>query len=272
MTAFDSATALAARSAPGDEVAEFAWEVPDGWQQGRGAWGGLSVGAIVRAVTLTEPDAARTARTISLQISAPALVGAHRVQVRPVRIGSGMSTWSATVTTAAGAPVASGVVITGAARRGAADRDESAWGALTPPRAPRPDDVPVVDTAPPFPVFTRHLAYRLIAGHPLEGGPAATLGWIGFREPPAWSDVSLLALMDAWYSVTLVPLADFTPLGTVNFTANLLVDPRTLPPGEPLLHDGFVSAAREGYASEHRRLWTVDGRLAVDNLQTIVVG
>ncbi len=58
----------------------------------------------------------------------------------------------------------------------------------------------------------------------------------------------------------------------MNFTANLLVDPATVADGDLLLHESFVTAAADGFASEHRRLWTPDGRLAVDNLQTMVIG
>ena len=61
-------------------------------------------------------------------------------------------------------------------------------------------------------------------------------------------------------------------MATVNFTANLLVDPASVDGAEPLLNQSFVTAAADGYASEHRRLWTPDGRLAVDNLQTMVIG
>jgi len=104
------------------------------------------------------------------------------------------------------------------------------------------------------------------------GDVAETLGWIDYRDPVTPSDISLIALVDAWYSVNLVPLRELLPISTVNFTANLLIDPATLAAGEPLLHHGLVSGFGDGYTSEQRRLWTADGRLAVDNLQTIVVG
>ena len=273
MTAFDHATSLTPRTAEaGGDTAEFGWTVPDGWQQGRGAWGGLVIGAIVRAVMATEPDPARTARSVSLQISAPALVGEHSVRVTPVRIGSGMSTWAAAVTDASGSRVAGGSVITGVARNASADWDEAEWSPLTPPAAPPAAEVPIMPTRPPFPTFTQHCEYRIARGLPLQGGPAETLGWIAYRDAPTWTDISLLALADAWYSVTLVPLSEMARIGTVNFTANLVIDPSSLMPGEPLLHHGIVSASRGGYASELRRLWTADGRLAVENLQTLVVG
>ena len=61
-------------------------------------------------------------------------------------------------------------------------------------------------------------------------------------------------------------------VATVDFSAAVLVDPASIAPDALLLHHSFVSAAADGFTREHRRLWTADGRLAVDNVQTIVIG
>ncbi|MCF8556844.1 MAG: thioesterase family protein [Candidatus Nanopelagicales bacterium] len=271
MTSFDTAIALSPLGGKGSGLL-FSWQVPDGWQQGRGAWGGLAIGAMTRAVELSESDPQRSVRTVSLQLCAPAMVGAHVVQVQPVRLGSGMSTWSVTVTDAAETTVATGSIITGAARASSIGRDERAWSAVSAPTAPAAPDVTVVDTPPPFPTFTQHLAFAPVAGYPLAGIPAQTLGWIDYRSPVIPSAASLLALVDGWYTATLVSLTELVNIATVNFTATLLMDPSEIVTGEPLLHHGIVSASRDGFASEQRRLWTADGRLAVDNLQTMAVG
>jgi len=271
MTAFESATALTPEATVADG-ATFTWDVPDGWQQGRGAWGGLVVGAVVGAVTLTEPDDGRRARTLSVQISRPAMVGPHHVRVRAARIGSRVSTWEVAVTDADDAVVADATVIAGRARPGAADRDEVSWGPVPPPDVAPAAEVPVLTTGPPFPVFTQHCTFGVVDGMPMQGERAETLGWIGYREPPPWTEASVLALADAWYPVGLVPLREFVPMGTVNFTANLVIDPASLVPGDPLVHHAVAGATHDGYASELRRLWTAGGRLAVENLQTIVIG
>ncbi len=263
---FDDATALQSDAGP------FGWNVPDGWQQGRGSWGGLPIGAMVRAVELTQADPTRPVRAVTAHLAAPALVGPHRISVAPVRIGSAVSTWEARLLAHDGDVVATAVVVTGAPRRPAQGRDESAWSPLTMPDAPPADAVPVAETPPPFPPFTRHVEFRVLRGLPLQGGTAETLGWVGYRTDVPWTAASTVALVDAWYSVTLVALAELGPIATITFAATLLVDPATLPPGARLLHHGLVGAARDGYASEQRRLWAPDGRLVVDNLQTIAVG
>lgn len=267
MSAFAEATSLTAPSADGDGRT-FTWEVPDGWQQGRGAYGGLPIGAMVSAVDQTDPD--RPVRSVSLQLAGPALVGSHTVRVQPIRIGSRMSTWAVSVEADEGL-VASGSVITGIAR----SPDEGAKanvGAAEMPTAPPSDRVPIVDTPPPFPTFTQHLSFAPVSGLPLSGGSPETTGWVNFREPARPTAASLLALADGWYTATLIPMRELRPIATVNFAATLLVDPDTLDAEEPLLHHGLVTATRDGFASEQRRLWTADGRLAVDNLQTMAVG
>jgi len=246
--------------------------VPDGWHQGRGSWGGLPIGAMIRAVTLAEADADRTVRTVGLQIAAPAFPGPHTVSASPVRIGSRMSTWTVAIHSADAGYVGGGTVITGVSRAAAEGLDVSRWSPLVAPEASPADAVAIAETPPPFPEFTTKFEYRVQSGFPLMGDVAETLGWIDYRDPVTPSDISLIALVDAWYSVNLVPLRELLPISTVNFTANLLIDPATLAAGEPLLHHGLVSGFGDGYTSEQRRLWTADGRLAVDNLQTIVVG
>jgi len=264
---FDAATAV---TAVGPQ--QYAWTVPDGWQVGRGAWGGLVVGALIRAVVATEPDPNRTVRSVTLQLVAPAMTGRHRIQVDPVRIGSAMSTWSAALSGDDGSAVAAMSAILGSARTSDPDHDHARWGTATRPVAPAAVDVDPAPTGPPLPVFTQHMAMRPVKGLPMSGGPAETVGWVDYAIPGPATAASLIALVDGWWPASLPLLSRMPRIATVNFTANLLIDPRSLAEGEPLLFHSFVAAADDGFTSEHRRLWTTDGRLAVDNLQAIVVG
>lgn len=211
-------------------------------------------------------------RTISVQMVAPAVVGPHLIETRIVRRGSAMSTWSAVLVTPSGDVVASMVAITGGARQAVRTQDGSEWGTTVAPGVPPSESLQPVPSGPPFPVFTRHLDMRPVSGVPFAGGPAASVGWLRLLTQPTPSAAVLLALVDAWWPASLPMLAEMPRISTVNFTANLLVDPATVPAGEHLLHQSFVTAAADGFASEHRRLWTADRRLAVDNLQTMVVG
>ncbi len=267
METFETATALTRR---GDDT--YSWLIPDGWQQGRGAWGGLVVGALLRAVEASEPDLDRTIRSVSASLVAPAVVGEHIIRTAVVRRGSAVTTASATLTDGSGVQVATATVIMGAPRSVEGEPDYASWAMLSAPEAPAPSEVPVLDLAPPIgPAFLQHFAPRVVAGVPAEGGRAETLGWIDYAQAVTPSAASVLALVDAWWPASLVARDSMRPVATVGFTANLVVEPSTLRAGEPLLHHAFVSAADEGYTSEHRRLWTAEGRLVVDNLQSIVM-
>jgi hypothetical protein len=267
MEDFDSAAAL--RRVSGDT---FDWQVPEGWQQGRGAWGGLVAGALVQAVTLSEPDAARRVRAVSAQLVAPAVVGAHRIEVACLRRGSATSTWTTVLTDGEDRLVATLTAILGTGRDLDDAPDVASWRMAPMPDLPALDLVPELPLGPPLgPVFARRLRMHPVSGVPTMGGPPETAGWVGYRVPPIPSAAALIALVDAWWPASLPAMPKMRPVATITIAANLMVDPADVGFDQMLVHHGFVSAAQDGYISETRRLWTADGRLAVENLQSIVV-
>lgn len=249
------------------DACAFGWEVPDGWQQDRGAWGGLVVAAIVRAAALSDPG--RPVRTVSTQIPAPVLVGPHRVEATSVRRGSSLSVWSVVIRPKTGGAVAIGTVLLGEAR--VPELGTQAWGVAGRPAAPAWGDVPVVEVGPPIgPVFARHVIFRVVDGIPFSGGTAEALGYVALREPQPWDAATLLGLVDAWWPASFTRLSAPRPAATISFEAHLQCDPDEVPQ-EPLLYSSVVQAAREGYTTERRTLWHPDGRLIVENLQSIAV-
>ena len=229
------------------------------------------VGALVRAVALSEPDPARTVRSVTAHLMEPALAAVHAIEVEAIRRGSAMSTWRAVLRSADGDVVAELVAIAGAARA-FADDVPGPWGVASRPEAPAPDLVPRMPAGAPFPVFTQHLDMRPVAGIPLAGGPAECVGWVGYDEPVAPTAAALLALVDGWWPASLALLPAMPRIATVAFAATLLADPAGVDLDDVLLHHSFVTGALGGYTSEHRRLWSPQGDLLVDNVQTIVVG
>jgi len=263
---FDSAVALQ----PAGE-GRLSWTVPDGWQQGRGAWGGLVVGAMARAVVASEPDHDRILRSVTAELVAPAVAGEHTIDVACVRRGSAVSTWKAVLTDEGDRTVAVMTAVLGATRRVDPAPDYDAWQTVAPPPAPAPDGLPSIDlTGLGGPVFMRHIDMRPVSGIPGEGRRPEAVGWVSLREAVPMDATALVALVDAWWPAGLVAMTALRPIATVAFAANLVMDPVDVPSG-PLLHHSFVTAAAEGFTSEVRRLWTPDGRLVVDNLQSIVL-
>ena len=73
------------------------WSVPEGWRQGRGAWGGYAITAMAEHVEQLE-DPSRVLRTLSAQIMEPVTVGDYLMQTKCLREGSALSTWAVTIT------------------------------------------------------------------------------------------------------------------------------------------------------------------------------
>ena len=267
MENFDAACALI-------ELADgsFSWDIPDGWHVGRGAWGGLVAGALVRAVTTREDERARVVRSVSAEFAAPARVGPHTITATRLRRGSTLSTWNVVAVDGEGGPVARLTAVVAEARPSAADIDVSSWGMLPPPPAPDAADVPVVAIEPPLgPEFGRQVEFRPVTGLPYSGPSARALRYGRLKDTVPHTAASLLGLVDAWWPATLAMLDRVRPIATVNFSANLMVDPATIAADELLLYEGTAAGAADGFTSEQRRLWAADGRLVVDNLQSIVL-
>lgn len=214
----------------------------------------------------------RTIRSVTSHMMAPVPVGALQVSTEVLRAGSGMTTLRTVMTDSAGELCVDTVSIWGFDRALDIDPPYEMWGIAGMPEAPMWTDVSVVPVAPPIgPVFAQNLVYRPVEGFPMSG-TARNVGWIGLPSaPPAWDGAHLLGLIDAWWPGAISRASTIHPMATVAFSAQLLVDPSTVNPAEPFLHESWISRASGGYVAEIRRMWTPDGRLAVENLQAIAI-
>ncbi|HSN33980.1 MAG TPA: acyl-CoA thioesterase domain-containing protein, partial [Ideonella sp.] len=79
-------------------VSQSRWraEIPEGWQQGRGAFGGLVLGVLCRAMEAAEPE--RATRTLTGDLCGPVLPGAAEIEVVELRRGSNQTNLRATLT------------------------------------------------------------------------------------------------------------------------------------------------------------------------------
>jgi hypothetical protein len=239
------------------------WDVPAGWRQGRGAYGGLVVATLARAIDARIGDPSRPARSLTAEVSAPVEAGAATIAVDVLRAGNAVTTARAALSQA-GEVRAHAVALLAAKR----PVDVTPWQELEPPRAPA-----WADASPPSlpgnpPEFAAHFDYRLVEGIPGAGGAPRCVGWIRPREPGARRDTAYIAaLIDAWWPAVLVRFGAMRPMGTIAFTLDVLGDP-----GDgPLLYRGTVPVCGDGYFIEDRELWTADGRLVALNRQTFAI-
>jgi hypothetical protein len=245
----------------------FRLEVPDGWQQGRGAFGGLVLASLTRAIEAVCGSETLKLRTLTAEICAPVLPGQADARIELLREGSGTVTAAARLEQA-GAVVAHTVAVLGRDRV----RDTDA----PPPRRPtmRPfGDVKPIDFGGMGPPFANHFEYRPTGAPPLSGvveGGAS--GWVRARDAGAPRDAGyLVAMADAWWPALFSRLDRLRPLATITFTLDLVGSCDGLAPDAPLYHHADLLASSAGYAPELRTLWTEDGRLLTINHQTFVV-
>ncbi len=262
-------------SLPRPDGGAFRLDVPPGWRQGRGAFGGLSVAASVRAIELRVGDPRRKVRSVTAELAAPVDAGPAEIAVDVLRGGS-------SVTVARAALRQAGEIRTHAVAVLAASRPAAAplaWRDLEPPRAPpwaevEPAPIGVPSEGAPWPEFAQHFEYRVIEGMPFSGGAARTAGWIRPRVAvaPALRDAGhVAALADAWYPAALVRVRAPRPIATIAFTLDLIGDLDGLDPEAPLLYRGTAPVCADGYFLETRELWGEDGRLVALNQQTFAV-
>jgi hypothetical protein len=263
LATFEEASALRA-AGPG----RFEAAVPDGWQQGRGAFGGLVFGLLARAMEMEVADPARRLRTLSGDIAGTVLPGPATVQVELLRRGSKQTNAQARLVQAGEVlAVASGVLSAG---RGVE------LPALELPAAPtRPgwETIPVVEVQPPLgPDFALAYEYRSTGPDPLSGARTPeTAGYIRERRVPSRRDgPSVVGLLDAWWPTLWSSLTEPRPAVTISFLAELLADPARLDPAERLFHQAQMAAAVDGLFVELRALWSGATCVAM-NQQTFAV-
>jgi acyl-CoA thioesterase len=252
-------------------VLGFAIDVPDGWQQGKGAFGGLVIGSMAAAMAATLP-AARPLRSLTATLGGALGVGPARIAVSPWREGGSVSVASAQLSSG-GEAVAQATALFGDARP--TERDGVELPA-PPELAAGWRDVTAVPMDAPFkPRFTRHFEYRTTGPGPFAGSVAPAAGWLRPLLAPdddaPHTDATLVAMADAWWPAVLC--AETRPRGavTVAFTLQLCAAPAALPASEPLYHRGRSLAVHDGFVVEQRELWTAAGQLVALNQQTLAL-
>ncbi|CAN5851998.1 hypothetical protein BH11MYX3_BH11MYX3_03330 [soil metagenome] len=247
--------------------------VPDGWAQGRGAYGGLIVASLIRAIEERTGDPTRKIRSVTAELAAPVAAGTSEIVVELLRVGSSVSTVRAALSQS-GEVKAHAVAVLAKSRPGAGP---VAWQELVAPEAPswrttEPTKIGPTEDSFTAPEFTQHFEYRVVEGIPLSGGPARTVGWIRSRLPGGKRDAAhIAALIDAWWPAALVRFTQVRPIATIVYTLDVVGGLDGLDPEAPLLYRGTVPVCADGYFLETRELWGEDGRLVALNQQTFAV-
>ncbi len=250
----------------------FEARIPDGWQQGRGAFGGVVFGVLLRAAEACESDPARVARTFSADVAGPVLPGSASIRVRVLRRGRSQTNLQAELSQN-DQVLASALCTLSAPRPGQRDARECGT-AVAPEEASRNwGEVPVFPVQPPFgPVFAPHYEYRCVGQLPYSAGPVpVSLGFVRERNGAGELDApALTALLDSFWPALYTALSGPRPMTTVAFAAQYVARERALPAEKPLFFRAHSFAQHAGYCVEFRELWCGSELVAL-NQQTFAI-
>ncbi|AKV00706.1 TesB-like acyl-CoA thioesterase 1 [Labilithrix luteola] len=261
---FSQATAI---ERLGDGI--YRLDVPDGWHQGVGAYGGVVLGALTRALADVcrsgSSDEARPLRTLTATIAGPLRVGPAEVRVEPIRVGKGVSVLAGKIVQGSELP-AHAVGTFGRTRPTDAD-----GVALVKPTARDYRVIEPIAANGVMPEFTQHFEFRIASGVPFSGGPeAVTTGWIKPRVPVTPDEALVVGLADAWWPSQFTRMTTPRYIVTLTFTLQIFAGASAIGDA-PLLFTSRTMAAAGGYLTEARELWTEDGQLVALNQQTMAI-
>jgi acyl-CoA thioesterase superfamily protein/acyl-Coa thioesterase superfamily protein len=247
----------------------FEATVPDGWQQGRGAFGGLVYGMLARAMEQVVNEPTRRLRTLTGDIAGPVMPGAVTLRVEVLRRGGKQSNLQATLLQK-GEPLAVAIGVFSASR----DVHPPALVREPPERADW-DQLREVPLEPPAgPPFGRAYEYRSAGPMPFAGGKEAwTAGYLREQTAPSRRDApSMVALLDAWWPTLWSIDRIYRPMATISFVGQLLVDPALIDPSERLFHLARMGALTDGFFVEMRELWSGDVCVGMNQQTYVVLG
>lgn len=254
------------------DEATFVQEVPTGWEQGRGAYGGLVVAAMARAAMASEPEVERTLRTVSLEIVGPVQPGRAMLHVEVLRRGHGVTAIDVRLRQRLRAE--DGIERDALQARGTftlarTRTTDLALGPREAPSMPSFDALPRAPIGPPLgPVFTRHFDFRPTGPAPFSGGSEPVVeGWIHAPGAFSWGPPEWLAMVDCYWPSPWSMAPAPRPAVTLTYTAHVV----SSPPRGPLFYRARAVAGRDGFVSEVRELFAPDGSLVVVNPQVIAI-
>ncbi len=248
---------VAATTTNADGVAVFDMA----WAQGRGVYGGLPAGLMVRAMeALVDDPKATPLRSFTVHFCLPATPGEVTVHARVMRAGR-------RVTHAQAEVVRGEAVIAFASGSLAAGRPaDLAWDRVPMPDALPVENVPSINIAAMGgPRFTRFFEYRFAGGPMLWSGAEEPLVrmWVRPGQTATVVDAALVVgMLDAGPPAALTRTLGPRVVASVDFRVQLFgampldgVDPTGF-----WLMESRADTVGEGYMEELTHLWAPDGR------------
>lgn len=239
--------------------------VPEGWLQGRTAYGGFSAALALVAAMRIGGDGLPPLRSASVNFVGPAS-GAAEISARVLRKGKN-ATWI-------GAEVACGGSCTLTATfvfMGPVESSVHLNRQTAPPGLIAPEDSRSFEPHPHMPVFLRSNFEVRFAVPKVEGKSPDICWWVRLKDRTALDPmVEVLLVADALPPGILPLLTPATPVSSMTWIANLLTP-------TPITRDGWwllrssADYSERGCSSQHMGLWNTNGEPVVSGMQSVAV-
>lgn len=233
--------------------------IPDGWLQGRTAYGGLSAALALHAAMASDDDLPPL-RSALVAFIGP-LSGPVTIRASRLRRGRNAAFVQADVTSEAGLGLRATFVFMAAVESRLNHRVATAPG-LAPPG---PDDriLRGIAAVP----FTQN--FELVEGR--DAGAAEWLRWVRLKERGGLHPmVELMAVADCLPPAALKLLGGPAPVSSMTWQLNLLGDAPVTDDGWWLLQ-AVSDYARAGNSSQRMGIWAADGTPVAEQLQSVAV-
>lgn len=244
-------------------------QVPEGWGQGRTAFGGLAGAFALRALEQLEPQLAeRGLRSALVSFVGPLRPGPVQAASRILRAGS-------SVTHAQVELLQAQQVTTSMLAAFGEPRDTRLQTpAPTMPTMPPPEALPAM----PFlkgltPDFSQNYEYRWTTqASPLSGAAIGqSQGWVRSLHPEPIDTAGLIAMLDSWPP----PIWSRAKRPFTSSSLSWQIHLRSAPPpgGWPAdrwyFYDARTLWAEDGYSDFEARLWSAEGELIASSRQAV---
>lgn len=241
-------------------------ELPDGWRQGRTAYGGILTALGVAAAIKAHPGQMPPLRSAQMTFIGPAV---GRLEFRPQLLREGKSVVNAGVDLMADGELAARLTLVfGRARDSAIVHEFADFPAVDGPQTCREFNMAAMPFAP---AFTQNFQMRPAGGAlPLSGAAhPELLIWMRHVDASGVDPaVALVAMADALPRAAFTSFSAVAPISSINWSFELL---EPVPVGEWFLLRSFSEHARDGYSSQDMHVWNAQGQLLMRGRQSVAV-
>lgn len=245
----------------------FAGNMSTDWWVQRGPHGGYVAAVMLRALTLSVPEAERTPRSLTVHFPAAPAEGPVEIAVTVERSGRSMSTLSARMTQE-GRVMALALAAFGTPREGPEFADARM------PEVAAPEELPELPAGAPAPPFRERFDFRPAGGPPpfTAGVEAAGVGWMRTVVPQVADPLLIAALTDAWAPIVWSRLDHFVAVPTIDLTVHFRASvPPDAKPDDFYLGVFRCSVAHEGFWEEDGEIWSREGVLLAQSRQLAIM-